>query len=402
MSITDNSKLIYAWKTGKYYPNLYLPQSPCISLQWTYRDNKRINLPSVLLAKGDVISLCPGHPAPGHCCDIKSSEFTGSTANMELQAGDIFSPSLDHESSAFVSPRLRKAVKPIKFMMLETPFIANLKLVLERSWKRPATLYEKERHIFIAKYSEQILIPVIWIIAFLADFLPYKYFETNINFKVWSQSSYLLLLRPSLCLLPLLPLTLPCTWLLVNVYGAAHLFNLIKSRPMITDPLNTTNLNLNSPGSAISAFNLKSKKNFKENYFDDFETNSSGDVVSPFTMTWREVFKSVFSLIFCKDGNVWRSANFLHVFGSITALCCVDKKGILSWPNPAADKVFFLNSNRDKSTCVHDYHVSATIESLQDADMIDKSITNNDYFNKRGPKNKKAKYCKLTSLFLKI
>lgn len=31
------------------------------------------------------------------------------------------------------------------------------------------------------------------------------------------------------------------------------------------------------------------------------------------------------------------------------ALCCVDKKGILSWPNPTAEKVFFLQ-NTSKST----------------------------------------------------
>lgn len=37
-----------------------------------------------------------------------------------------------------------------------------------------------------------------------------------------------------------------------------------------------------------------------------------------------------------------RSANVVQVLGSITALCCVDKKGILSWPNPTAEKVFFL------------------------------------------------------------
>lgn len=43
-----------------------------------------------------------------------------------------------------------------------------------------------------------------------------------------------------------------------------------------------------------------------------------------------------------------RSANVVQVLGSITALCCVDKKGILSWPNPTAEKVFFLHESADQ------------------------------------------------------
>ena len=29
---------------------------------------------------------------------------------------------------------------------------------------------------------------------------------------------------------------------------------------------------------------------------------------------------------------------------SLQSFCCVDKKGILSWPNPTAEKVFFLTT----------------------------------------------------------
>lgn len=66
-----------------------------------------------------------------------------------------------------------------------------------------------------------------------------------------------------------------------------------------------------------------------------------------------------------------RSTNLLHVMGSVTvkykniflnrinflninylfkALCCVDKKGILSWPNPTAEKVFFLQNSSKSSS----------------------------------------------------
>lgn len=45
-----------------------------------------------------------------------------------------------------------------------------------------------------------------------------------------------------------------------------------------------------------------------------------------------------------------RSANVVQVLGSITALSCVDKKGILSWPNPTAEKVFFIRDSAEKAS----------------------------------------------------
>lgn len=39
---------------------------------------------------------------------------------------------------------------------------------------------------------------------------------------------------------------------------------------------------------------------------------------------------------------------YLHLH-SPQALCCIDKKGILSWPNPTAEKVFFLRNSSPAS-----------------------------------------------------
>ena len=41
----------------------------------------------------------------------------------------------------------------------------------------------------------------------------------------------------------------------------------------------------------------------------------------------------------------------------LQALCCVDKKGILSWPNPTAEKVFFLRSS-SKASCSTRYKIN--------------------------------------------
>lgn len=52
------------------YPNLCSPLSPCVTLQWTYRDGHIVNLPWALLVHGDYIILRPGQVAPGLCAEI--------------------------------------------------------------------------------------------------------------------------------------------------------------------------------------------------------------------------------------------------------------------------------------------------------------------------------------------
>lgn len=54
------------WKPENY-PHLCSPQSPCLTLQWTYRDGEIVNLPWALLVAGDIIVMKPGQQAPGYC-----------------------------------------------------------------------------------------------------------------------------------------------------------------------------------------------------------------------------------------------------------------------------------------------------------------------------------------------
>lgn len=41
--------------TAENYPNLCCPLSPCVTLQWTYRDGIIVNLPWALLVRGRLI-----------------------------------------------------------------------------------------------------------------------------------------------------------------------------------------------------------------------------------------------------------------------------------------------------------------------------------------------------------
>lgn len=54
------------WASSDYI-SLHAPQSQCISLQWTYRDETVVNLPITLLVEGDVILLRPGQKVPVKC-----------------------------------------------------------------------------------------------------------------------------------------------------------------------------------------------------------------------------------------------------------------------------------------------------------------------------------------------
>src|SRR6218665_2419774 len=127
----NNDQLIAQWKKGTFYASLNTPTSPCINLQWTYRDGQLVNLPISLLVTGDVIHLNPGRPTPAKCRRIQSinrrpkrlSDLSFHNMNVELteenlyelshtysyhfdenqkgncyQRGEMYAPSVDHAS----------------------------------------------------------------------------------------------------------------------------------------------------------------------------------------------------------------------------------------------------------------------------------------------------------------
>ncbi|XP_073698786.1 transmembrane protein 94-like [Garra rufa] len=65
--------------------DLFAPLSPAVSLQWTYRDGKLVNLPVSLLVEGDIISLRPGSEAPTELRGIQEEE------HVVLSRSDVFS-----------------------------------------------------------------------------------------------------------------------------------------------------------------------------------------------------------------------------------------------------------------------------------------------------------------------
>lgn len=401
-SCYNNKQLIDLWKSLRYYPHLNTPQSPCISLQWTFRDHKRINLPTPLLVSGDVILLSPGRAAPAKCRSIETvipiqstisqtNHLPNSEVNTDycLNAGDLFVPLIDNASDSFTTPRLRKAAKPVKFVVLETPFVEDLKKVISlQSTRNHATAFEKELNLIFVRYVERIIVPIIWAVVMIVSAIHYGYLESFGNEQVtsWPASLTLLLLRPVMAILPLLPLTLPVCWLMLNVFGLSRLFHICFAN---YDKQDITNIQ-GSPGSILTGSNIgRAKEEYlkssKEFYMEELDSERSNVPLIKTKLSCFDMIIKMKELLSNTDTNLWRTANLLHVLGSITAFCCVDKKGILSWPNPTVDKVFFLTSNKSNK-------VNKNISDESDSNSDDSDFERNSIHKKDKPIHKSCDY----------
>lgn len=133
---------------------------------------------------------------------------------------------------------------------------------------------------------------------------------------------YVFLETPAAAVIPLLPLIFPIMWISMNLWGVARLQYFLKIPQVL--------------------ITKDSEKSFEE----DLDTPTFDyDNIS---LLRSNVFRNWWQLWNGDSELLPRSSNLVQVLGSITALCCIDKKGILSWPNPTAEKVFFLHDSDDE------------------------------------------------------
>lgn len=141
-----------AW-TEDNYPNLASPTSPCITLQWAWRDGRVVNLPWALLVRGDVILLRPGQVVPGLCVPV--DEKNGPT----LHAKEIFNPQAARENVTL--PAARIPLENRKYQLLETPYVKSVGIILEQALQRPVSFHDKERHLIVTRCIEQAALPLV-------------------------------------------------------------------------------------------------------------------------------------------------------------------------------------------------------------------------------------------------
>ncbi|XP_048482654.1 transmembrane protein 94 [Plutella xylostella] len=303
----DNATESSVWKT-EHYPHLCAPFSPCVTLQWTYRDGTIVNLPWALLVEGDVVVLRPGQEVPGRCRELPPGE-------EELDAPQTFQPNTQKKES-FSKPRVRTPLQNRAFRMLETPCLRNLQVALEKATSRPLSVFEKRRYLCTIKLVEGIILPLVICIV-----------VTSMVARQWaglggSLADWLLL--PVVSTYPLSLLTFCVAWHALRCYGLAR-FKLISS-------IRTQ---------------YEHKSSISEEGSEPLLRALSSTDLKPECL--KSLATTFVNILLGREDMVCRTANIVQVLGSISALCCIDKKGILSWPNPTAEKVFFLRNSSPAS-----------------------------------------------------
>ncbi|GAA6075532.1 transmembrane protein 94-like [Tachysurus ichikawai] len=266
--------------------DLFVPSLPAVSLQWTYRDGRLINLPVSLLVEGDIISLRPGSEAPTELRGIQEEE------HVILSQSDVFShlsspPSpLDQERS-----RPHRLLQPKLFRVTQTPAVEVVQRCLELSQHRPVSVLDNERFT-VQTLLERGPAPLALMALLVLNTLRYILGAPGVG--PWHVT---LLQLPVNGILPLLPLTFPLLWFLVGIYGEVRVL-------LHMDPQPTA-----------------------------------------LWEVWKQTCRKYVSVLFGRSSALCHTASLLHNLGSVTVLCCVDKQGILSWPSPNPEKILFFSTS---------------------------------------------------------
>ena len=368
--------------TPENFPHLHTPLSASATLQWTLRDGKKVNCPWALLVEGDIILIKPGQICPGKCTSVEDPK-------VKLKADQILHIQTKLDEEIIPIPSFKAPTRPQIFRLEETPYIrAVVKEVLElpseeeedmlevspdkmsesNKYERPTSLLHKKRHFFFTNLQLNILTPTLFtlgfifnLVRFLLDWHVYdnqldiNMFQQNnisrlhaqnkatfsqnnteshlnpisnenqyssIHMNKWKEESQYrfahLLLETASITLPLLSLTFPFCWIIANYSALAQI---------------------------LATFCSMRHVKITEDPFED--TVERPDILSRENTSWSwRNYKAYFISGFLGRGEyLSRTENMVHTLGSLTSLCCTDKKGILSWPNTSAEKVFLLKKD---------------------------------------------------------
>ncbi|XP_071496339.1 transmembrane protein 94-like [Diadema antillarum] len=294
------------WKAEDYIP-LFCPQTNSIMLQWTYRDGQLVNLPWTLLVTDDIIMMRPGKVAPTHI------RIFSDDSDLELHAGEVYHPIVPEPSS---EPTARQPLQPAKFHVMDTPFIPHIRSCLEGARKKPLSSFENKR-IDCLSMIERWLTPSALVLSFTINVIRYFVLESDMGH--WATLFFAI---PVHTVLPFLPISLPLMWIALNHYGCGRIITLFH----------------------------KSKRLKIDTSEREFEDSDGGTPILDEQLPWLPIWQSFKTSFLGSSPHLPRTGNILQGLGSVTSLCCVDKRGILSTPDPTPEKVFFMSSLSDDDT----------------------------------------------------
>ncbi|XP_077406450.1 transmembrane protein 94 isoform X3 [Vanacampus margaritifer] len=312
--ITQLSDYLSSWVgevqwPASLYPDLYTPSSPSWSLHWTYRDSQLVNLPVSLLVEGDIIVLRPGQEAFASLRGIKDDE------HIVLEPGDLFppsSPSRPARANEKIGPQNPQQHR--LFRVVRTPVLDIARDSLEFAGSRPITVLDNERFT-VQSVITKLVCPVVLGTFLLVNSIRYFCDAPNLT-----PNSYNFLQLQLMGVLPVLPLLFPVMWVLVNAFGEARVL---------------------AEFSHVSPAGLLAK--FSE------DTLSSYTEVVPSQEMMLCVWRHLVGVLKGESQTLCYTSSLLHTLGSVTVLCCVDKQGILSWPNPSPETVLFFSRRVEPS-----------------------------------------------------
>ncbi|TNN03543.1 hypothetical protein fugu_000572 [Takifugu bimaculatus] len=285
------------------YPHLYTPTSSSWSLHWTYRDSQLVNLPVSLLVEGDVIALRPGQEAFASLRGIKDDE------HIVLEPGDLFPP-----FSPPPSPRANEKRSPKRpqqhrlFRVVRTPVLETVRNSLEFALARPITVLDNERFT-VQSVITKLVCPVVLMAFLLVNTVRYFCDAPSLT-----PPCYNFIQLQLMGMLPILPLLFPVMWVLLNSFGEARVL---------------AEFSRASPAGLLAKFSEDTLSSYTE-------------VVSSQEML-RCVWRHLVAILKGRSQTLCYTSSLLHTLGSVTVLCCVDKQGVLSWPNPSPETVLFFS-----------------------------------------------------------
>ncbi|XP_041938514.1 transmembrane protein 94 isoform X1 [Alosa sapidissima] len=285
------------------YPDLYTPSSPSWSLHWTFRDEQLVNLPVSLLVEGDVIALRPGQETFASLRGIKDDE------HIVLEPGDLFPPFSPPPSPRGIEKRGPHSPQQHRlFRVVRTPVLNHIRNSLDMALSRPITAMDNERftvQTIMAKYAS----PAVLVAFFTVNTVRYFCDTPSLTPALFNFFQLQMM-----GVLPILPLLFPVMWVLVNAYGEARVL---------------AESSRNSPTGLLAKFSEDTLSSYTE-------------VVSSQEML-RSVWRHLVGVLKGESRTLCYTSSLLHALGSVTVLCCVDKQGILSWPNPSPETVLFFS-----------------------------------------------------------
>ncbi|EHB10775.1 hypothetical protein GW7_04468 [Heterocephalus glaber] len=126
-------------------------------------------------------------------------------------------------------------------------------------------------------------------------------------------------------MLPILPLLFPVLWVLATACGEARVL---------------AQMSKASPSSLLAKFSEDTLSSYTE-------AVSSKEML-------RCIWGHFLRVIQGTSPTLSHSASLLHSLGSVTVLCCVDKQGVLSWPNPSPETVLFFSGKVEPPHSSHE------------------------------------------------